>query len=43
MARLRIEGRNGLMDLMDLMDLIEGDGLNEGIRGIAVMKSSSST
>ena len=35
MVRPRIEGRNSLMDLMDL----EGDGLNEGMRGIAVTKA----
>ena len=40
MVRPRIEGRNGLMDLMDLM---EGDGLNEGMCGIAVSKSLTLT
>lgn len=37
MIRPRIEGRNGLVDLM------EGDGLNKGMRGIAVTKSSTLT
>lgn len=40
MMRPRIEGRNGLMDLMDLM---EGDGLNERMRGITVAKCSTLT
>jgi hypothetical protein len=35
MMRPRIGGRNGLMDLM------EGDGLNNGMRGIAVTRSST--